>query len=115
MPPPDDATRLHHVLDSARKAVQFAHGKSRDNLVRDELLSLALIRLLEIIGEASGGVSEGFRAKYPQIPWRQMSNMRNRLIHGYFDVDQKLVWETVVQELPPLIRQLERAVAEEGL
>ncbi len=115
MPPPDDATRLHHIIDSASKAVQFTQGKSRDDLVRDELLGLALIRLLEIIGEASSVISEGFRAKYPEIPWRQMAEMRNRLIHGYFDVDQKLVWETAVQELPPLIVQLEKALAEEGL
>ena len=115
MPPPDDATRLQHILDSARKAVRFTYGKSRDDLDSDELLALAITRLLEIIGEASTGVTETFRAKYPEIPWRQMSNMRNRLIHSYFDINYELVWKTAAQELPPLIAKLEKALAEEGL
>ena len=106
---------MRHILDSARKAVQFVHRKSRDDLDRDELLALALVRLLEIIGEASTGITEGCRAKYPEVPWRQMSDMRNHLIHGYFDINPELVWETIVQELPPLIVHLEKALAEEGL
>lgn len=77
------------------------------------MLGLALIRLLEVIGEAASGVSEGFRARHASIPWRQMTNMRNRLIHGYFDVSYNAVWETVNQELPPLIGQLERILAAE--
>ena len=115
MPLPDDASRLRHILDSARKAVQFTQGKSLDDLDSDELLTLAITRLLEVIGEASTGITEGLRLKYPEIPWRQMSDMRNRLIHGYFDVDHKLVWETAVRELPPLIVQLERVLVAEGL
>ena len=115
MPPPDDATRLHHILDSARKAVRFTSGKSRNDLDTDELLTLALVRLLEIIGEASTGVTESFRSKYPEIPWRQMSDTRNRLIHGYFDINYELVWETTARELPPLIVKLEKALAQEGL
>ncbi|MDP3880195.1 MAG: DUF86 domain-containing protein [Dehalococcoidales bacterium] len=115
MPPPDDATRLHHILDSALKAVRFTSGKSRDDLDSDELLALALVRLLEVIGEASTGVTEEFRTKYPEIPWRQMADTRNRLIHGYFDINYELVWETTARELPPLIAKLEKALAQEGL
>ena len=113
MTPPDDAIRLHHILDSASRAVEFTHGKSRDDLDRNEVLTLALTRLLEIIGEASTGITEEFRAKHTEIPWRQMSDMRNRLIHGYFDINHELVWETIVCELPPLIVQLEKVLAEE--
>ena len=115
MPPPDDATRLHHILDSAAKAVRFTYRKTREDLRSDELLALALVRLLEIIGEASIGITEGLRAKYPEIPWRQMSDTRNRLIHGYFDINYELVWETVAQELPPLIVKLEKVLIKEGL
>jgi len=115
MPPPDDATRLHHILDSARKAVAFTYGKSRADLDTDELLALALVRLLEIIGEVSTGITEELRKKYPEIPWRQMANTRNRLIHGYFDINYELVWETATHELPPLIVKLEKAAAREGL
>lgn len=115
MPPPDDSTRLHHILDSARKAVRFTSGKSRSDLDTDELLALALVRLLEVIGEASTSVTEEFRTKYPEIPWRQMADTRNRLIHGYFDINYELVWETTARELPPLIAKLEKALAQEGL
>ena len=115
MPPPDDATRLHHILDSARKAVRFTSEKNRGDLDADELLALALVRLLEIIGEASTGITEGFRAKYPEIPWRQMADTRNRLIHGYFDINYELIWETATRELPPLVAKLEKALAQEGL
>jgi uncharacterized protein with HEPN domain len=59
------------------------------------------VRLLEIVGEAAWGTSEVFRSKYPEIPWRAMTGMRNRLIHGYFEVNLDVVWETVETQLPP--------------
>lgn len=77
------------------------------------MLNLALIRLLEIIGEAATGVSEIMRNKYPEIAWRQMVTMRNRLIHGYFEVNQDLVWETIITELPPLLVQVQKALENE--
>jgi uncharacterized protein with HEPN domain len=107
MPKPDDLTRLHNMLDAARNAVQFTRGRSRSSLQRNKMLELALTRLLEIIGEAAKEISEDLRTTYPEIAWYKMSGMRNRLIHGYFDVDQEMVWETVTRELPPLIAQLE--------
>lgn len=113
MPPPDDAIRVHHILDSARKAAVFIRGKSREVMDTDEVLTLALVRLLEVIGEASTGITESLRAKYPEIPWREMANTRNRLIHGYFEINYDLVWETVTKELPPLIRQLKSVLREE--
>lgn len=114
MPPPDDATRLYHILDSAQKAVSFTHGKSRHDINRDEVLALALVRLLEIIGEASAGITEGLKTKYPEIPWREMSSTRNRLIHGYFDINYELVWKTVTGELPPLIAQMQKLIDKGG-
>ncbi len=110
MPLPDDATRLHHILDSARTAVRFAAGHTGDDLLTDDMLFLALTRLLEIIGEAAAGVSAEFKSAHPEVPWRQMSAMRNRLIHGYFDVNRRLVWETVTSDLPPVIHQVQAAI-----
>ena len=86
-----DAVRLQHLLDASRKAVSIAEGKQRDDLEQDEILSLALVRLLEIIGEAAKHLSETFRASHPDIPWRLMAGTRDRLIHGYFDVDYDIV------------------------
>ncbi len=110
MPQPDDATRLRHILESARKAVRFTRGKNAEDLINDEVLSLAVIRLLEVIGEGAAGISPVFKARHPEIPWRQMSATRNHLIHGYFDVEPRLVWETVVADLPMLIEQVQAAV-----
>jgi uncharacterized protein with HEPN domain len=69
--------------------------------------------LLEIIGEAARGLSPVIQNRYPEIPWRQMAGMRNRLIHGYFDVDPDLIWQTVTVELPPLVRQIKRIIKQE--
>ena len=110
MKKPDDYVRLRHILDSARKAVQFSQGRNLGDMSSDEMLNLALTRLLEIIGEASKEVSEEFRDEHPQIAWQQMAGMRNRLIHGYFDANATLVWETVNRDLPPLIVQLEKVL-----
>lgn len=75
---------------------------------------MALVRLLEIIGEAAWGISEKLRDRYPEIEWRQMASMRNRLIHGYFDVDNELVWEKVKTEMPPLIARIKAVIKKES-
>jgi uncharacterized protein with HEPN domain len=113
MPVIDDASRLQHLLEAAQKAVRYTKNRKRADLNSDELLGLGLIRLLEIIGEAAWGISDNIRSKYPEIAWRQMSDMRNRLIHGYFDVNNDLVWETVTLELPPLITQIKAVIKDE--
>ncbi len=111
----DDAVRLRHALDAARKALSFTEGRSRTDLDRDEQLALALIRLLEVIGEAANAVSPELRSSCPSIPWRLMIALRNRLIHRYFDLDLDVVWRTVVDDLPGLAAELRRIVPpEEG-
>ena len=110
MPQRDDTVRLHHVLDAAREAVSFVQGKQRSDLEKDRKLVLSLVRLVEVIGEAAGQVSQGFRDAHPEIPWPEMIGMRNRLIHAYFDIDLDRVWDTVKDDLPPLIARLERIV-----
>jgi uncharacterized protein with HEPN domain len=106
----DDETRIRHILDAARKAHDFASGRKRADLEKDEMLALSLVRLLEIIGEAAGDISDEYRSKHPDVPWRKMVGLRNRLIHGYFDIDLDIVWDTVMGDLPPLILALEKLV-----
>ena len=113
MPRPDDLTRLRHILDAAEKAGRFVHGRKREDLEKDEMLSLALVRLLEVIGEAAAGISPGLRRKYSALPWQQMTGMRNRLIHGYFDVNPDLIWRTVTEEMPLLMDRIRKALANE--
>jgi uncharacterized protein with HEPN domain len=110
----NDNVRLRHMLDAAREAASFAQGRSRQDLDTERMLNLSLIRLLEIIGEAARGVSQEFRESHPDVPWKEIAGMRDRLIHGYFDVNLDVVWQTVLQDLPALITQLERITSTES-
>ena len=107
----DDLARVRHALDAAREAASFVQARSRDDLETDRMLNLSLVRLLEIIGEAARGISQESQDTYPEIAWKKMAGMRDRLIHGYYDVDMDVVWETVTKDLPPLISQLEEVLA----
>ncbi len=106
----DDEIRLKHILDAAREAVGFTEGHCREDLGTDRKLSLSLVRLLEIIGEAAKGITTEFCQEHSELPWKSMVGMRDRLIHGYFDVNLDIVWETVTNDLPPLINKLEKIV-----
>lgn len=105
---PEDLVRLRHMLDAAQKAVEFSEGRTRNDLDSDEMLALALVRLLEIVGEAAKKVSEELRQRYPEIPWKQIAGTRDRLIHGYFDVDLDIIWSIVADDLLILIAELGR-------
>ena len=104
----DDAVSLRHMLDYAREAVALAQDKTRKDLENDRLLQLGLTRLMEVVGEAATRVSGETCARHPAIPWAQVVGMRTRLIHGYDVLDWDLLWDTVCDDLPPVIAQLER-------
>lgn len=108
----DDNVRIRHILDAASEAVDLTKDCSRSDLDTDRKLNLSLVRLLEIIGEAARGVSDEFRQVNPDLPWKSMIGMRDRLVHGYFDVNLDVVWETVTDDLPPLVNQLKKIVAD---
>ena len=102
------------MLDHAREAVILARVRARVDLDRDRVFSLALVRLLEIVGEAAGRIAEDARTRYPEVPWAQIIGLRNRLIHGYDAVDFDILWEIVTRDLPSLVETLERAVRAEA-
>ena len=104
----EDFVRLRHMLDAAAKVVQFTKGRTRSDLEKDEKLPFALTRLLEIIGEAANQTSQEFRLKHPDLPWRSMTATRNRLIHGYFDVDLDVIWTISSQDIPSLMVHLKK-------
>lgn len=99
--------RLKHMLDAFRAAIGHLAGKRREDLDTNRTILSATVRELEIIGEAANSIPTTFKKKHSDIPWKQMTAMRNRLIHAYFDVDHDIVWITVMDYLPPLIQQLE--------
>ncbi|WP_305045109.1 HepT-like ribonuclease domain-containing protein [Geoalkalibacter sp.] len=103
----DDLIRIRHMVDAAREAISFAAGRRREDLDRDRMLVLSLVKSVEIMGEAAAKVSDSFRQQQPTLPWREMVAMRNRLIHGYFDINLDIVWQTVTAELPPLVEKME--------
>ncbi len=104
---PNEADRLRHMLDAAQAAIAFAAGKSRADLEADRMLQFALVRAVEVIGEAASGLPPEYKAGHTGIPWRAIVGMRNRLIHGYFQVDLNILWETVTRDIPALIPELQ--------
>lgn len=107
--PPDDAMRVQHMIEYINAALQFAYGRSRADLDSDQMLTFALVRAVEVVGEAAANVSDDGRAAMPEVPWRYVVGMRNRLVHAYFDVDTDILWTTVTVALPPLLAQLKSA------
>jgi uncharacterized protein with HEPN domain len=95
------------MLQHAIEATEFLNDKSRADLDNNRMLTLALIRLLEIVGEAATRISPETCGKYPSIPWSDIIGLRNRLIHGYDRVDLDILWNIVTSDLPPLIEALE--------
>ena len=105
-----DHIRLRHMLDYSREALILIQGKVRNELDQDRTLNLALVRLMEIIGEAANRVSDETQAAYAEIPWFQIVSLRNRLIHGYDSVDFDILWGILTEELPSLVVALEKIV-----
>lgn len=108
-----DEIRLRHMIDHAMEAMTMVQGKKRSDLNSDRMMELSLVRLVEIIGEAAARVGTESREKYPSIPWLQIVGMRNRLIHGYDAVDLNVLWDTIIDDLPPLIDELEKILPSE--
>jgi uncharacterized protein with HEPN domain len=104
--------RMRHMMDAANKARSFIEGKTRIDLDDDEKLALALARLVEIIGEAASKIPESVRNRLGHIPWKDIVGTRNRLIHGYEEVDNDVLWEIVKSDLPKLSNDLAIALQE---
>jgi uncharacterized protein with HEPN domain len=94
---------LQDMIAHAEEACAFIAGRKRSDLELDRQLSLSLVRLLEVVGEAAGTIPPELRSRHPEVPWRELVGMRNRLIHAYQRVDLQIVWDVVELELPQLI------------
>lgn len=103
----NDLVRLQHMLDAAQKAEEFAAGMNRTDLEYDDVRQFALVRAVEIVGEAANQVTDEFKAQHSDIAWAEIVGMRHRLVHAYFDVDLELLWGVVRDDLPALIASLQ--------
>jgi len=101
------------ILIASRKALEFIKGLSYSEFLESELHQSAIIRPLEIVGEAASKISEDVKSQHPEIPWGEMIGMRNRLIHEYFDVNLATVWDTVQNDMPKLIALIEPLIPPE--
>lgn len=108
--PDKDRLRLLDMRDAAEKARRFATGRTRADLDSDEMLDLALVKAIEIIGEAARHVSEETRALAPDIDWGDIVGMRNNLVHAYWKINYDALWDVITYKLPPLITELNRLI-----
>lgn len=110
----DPGLALRHMIEHGQEALELVRGHTRADLDHERVLNLALVRLLEILGEAAGRLPQDTRAQHPEVPWAEIVSLRNRLIHGYDTVDLDILWEIVSEDLPPLVAALERIAPPEG-
>lgn len=109
----DPVVRLLHMRDYARKVVAFTSTRCREDLENDEVFSLAITRLVELIGEAASKYPKELQEGYPQIPWPKIIGTRNRLIHGYDFIDYDILWNAVTTNIPQLLNELEKILQPE--
>lgn len=108
--PPDDRVRLLHMIEAADAVAAFIAGRDRGALDTDRMLLFALVRAVEVLGEAASRVSVETRLTVPAVPWSKITAMRNRLVHAYFDIDLDILWKTAAEEIPLLCRALREIV-----
>ena len=109
----NDRIRIHHIIDAAQEALSFVRNVDQENFSNNRMMILSVIKEIEIIGEAVSKISDEIKLMYSDVPWEDIVGMRNRLIHGYFDVDVKLIWNTTKIDLPPLVSSLEAILAKD--
>ena len=111
---PEDAIRIRHMIEAANAVQSFIADRRRIDLDSDRMLLFALVRAIEIIGEAASKLSPEARTVMPSVPWASIVAMRHRLVHAYFDIDRTILWKTATEEIPPLLSVLRAALKDEA-
>lgn len=105
---------LKDIVESCKFIEAFVKDMDFDQFLKDEKTLSAVIRKLEVIGEAAKNIPDSIRKKYPNIQWKQMTGMRDRLIHGYFGISIRLIWGTVKNDIPPLIPAISQIIEKQS-
>jgi len=105
---------LQHILDELRYLTENSRGLTKEAFIADETLKRAFVRSIEVIGEAAKHIPDSFRQQYPQIEWRAIAGMRDRLIHGYFGIDYDIVWDVVSEKVPKLAEYVRHMIDRES-
>ena len=103
-----DKERLIHILAAIDRIVRYTNGKTYDNMVSDDMMYYAVVKNIEIIGEAANMLTQEFQAAHPETPWKQVRGMRNYIVHEYFQIDDIVVWDVITNNLTELKLQIEQ-------
>lgn len=105
--PLKDRERLLHMIAAIDRIVRYTNGRSYEDLVDDDMMYYAVVKNIEIIGEAANMITAEFQDIHPDTPWKMVKGMRNYIVHEYFQIDDVVVWDVVTNNLIPLKKQLE--------
>jgi uncharacterized protein with HEPN domain len=106
----DDTVYLHHILDAIDLIEEYTKEMSENEFLANSMAHDAVVRQIEIIGEAARNISDEFREKYRQLPWGKMTGIRNKIIHEYFNINYAIVWDTVREDLPSLKKSIKKII-----
>ena len=110
--PRKDKERLEHIIAAIERVERYVKGKTYDDLLSDDMMFYAVVKNIEMMGEAANMLTADFQSSHSQTPWKMVKGMRNYIVHEYFQIDNIVVWDVVTKELQPLREQIEKYLAE---
>ncbi len=108
----DDRSRLGHIFDAISAIEKYVAGVEKDDFLANSMMQDAVMRQIEIIGEAAGRISDTLQDEHPELPWMEMRAIRNKIVHDYLEINTDIIWDTVQNDLPALKDQIRNLLGE---